>query len=212
MQQQTSRGLYCAHCPSTHTAVGGWAGMGGIQRPPPSSESPTSVAKGMWTANANGTCEVDAVEVERSGEHSVLCRWRVHGISKVRARALWSHYFAVGGYDCRLLVYPKGDSQALPGYLSIYLQVSPMARGAGELAYEAAWRVVFSFASRHCATPHPTDKLPCSQRGRRPTADTIRVGGPTRCCAMRTAHHRTDDPSAMGHHCAPQAARHSAVR
>ncbi|KAI7978967.1 hypothetical protein LOK49_Contig590G00001 [Camellia lanceoleosa] len=29
----------------------------------------------------------------------------------------------IGGYDCRLLVYPKGDSQALPGYISIYLQI-----------------------------------------------------------------------------------------
>lgn len=29
----------------------------------------------------------------------------------------------MGGFDCRLLIYPKGDSQALPGYLSIYLQI-----------------------------------------------------------------------------------------
>ena len=36
---------------------------------------------------------------------------------------LWSKYFKVGGYDCRLLVYPKGDSQTLPGYISIYLQI-----------------------------------------------------------------------------------------
>lgn len=65
----------------------------------------------------------DAVEVERRGEWAALCRWAIGDFSKVKARALWSRYFDVGGYDCRLLVYPKGDSQALPGYLSIYLQV-----------------------------------------------------------------------------------------
>ncbi|KAE8678685.1 hypothetical protein F3Y22_tig00111402pilonHSYRG00101 [Hibiscus syriacus] len=37
--------------------------------------------------------------------------------------AVWSRYFEVGGYDCRLLLYPKGDSQALPGYISVYLQI-----------------------------------------------------------------------------------------
>ncbi|KAG2308307.1 hypothetical protein Bca52824_028055 [Brassica carinata] len=42
---------------------------------------------------------------------------RIHG------HALWSKYFDEGGYDCRLLVYPRGDSQALPGYISIYLQI-----------------------------------------------------------------------------------------
>lgn len=65
----------------------------------------------------------ESVVVERRGEHAAICRWSIAQFGKVKARALWSRYFEVGGYDCRLLVYPKGDSQALPGYLSIYLQV-----------------------------------------------------------------------------------------
>ncbi|KAH9300653.1 hypothetical protein KI387_012236, partial [Taxus chinensis] len=65
----------------------------------------------------------DSVIVERRDDYSAVCKWTIAQFSKVKARALWSRYFEVGGYDCRLLVYPRGDSQALPGYLSIYLQV-----------------------------------------------------------------------------------------
>ncbi|KAG6706531.1 hypothetical protein I3842_07G226200 [Carya illinoinensis] len=65
----------------------------------------------------------ECVTVERRGEFSAVCKWTVHNFPRIKARALWSKYFEVGGYDCRLLVYPKGDSQALPGYISIYLQI-----------------------------------------------------------------------------------------
>lgn len=65
----------------------------------------------------------ETVTVDRRGEHSAVCRWTVHNFPRIKARAFWSKYFEVGGYDCRLLVYPKGDSQALPGYISIYLQI-----------------------------------------------------------------------------------------
>ncbi|XP_010250219.1 PREDICTED: uncharacterized protein LOC104592509 isoform X2 [Nelumbo nucifera] len=65
----------------------------------------------------------ESVTVERRGDHSAVCRWTVANFPRVKARALWSRYFEVGGYDCRLLIYPKGDSQALPGYFSIYLQI-----------------------------------------------------------------------------------------
>lgn len=65
----------------------------------------------------------ETVTVDRRGEYSAVCRWTVHNFPRIKARALWSKYFEVGGYDCRLLVYPKGDSQALPGYISIYLQI-----------------------------------------------------------------------------------------
>ncbi|KAK8482512.1 hypothetical protein V6N13_031240 [Hibiscus sabdariffa] len=65
----------------------------------------------------------ETVTVDRRGEYSAVCRWTVHNFPRVKARALWSKYFEVGGYDCRLLVYPKGDSQALPGYISVYLQI-----------------------------------------------------------------------------------------
>jgi hypothetical protein len=66
----------------------------------------------------------ESVIVEKRGEHAAVCKWTIVQFAKVKARALWSRYFEVGGYDCRLLVYPRGDSQALPGYLSIYLQVT----------------------------------------------------------------------------------------
>eukprot|EP00899_Mesostigma_viride_P015066 jgi/Mesvir1/23560/Mv18256-RA.2 len=66
----------------------------------------------------------ESVVVEKRGEHAAYCKWTLAQFTKVKARALWSRYFEVGGYDCRLLVYPRGDSQALPGYLSIYLQVT----------------------------------------------------------------------------------------
>ena len=65
----------------------------------------------------------ETVTVDRRGEYSAVCRWTVYNFPRIKARALWSKYFEVGGYDCRLLVYPKGDSQALPGYISIYLQI-----------------------------------------------------------------------------------------
>ncbi|GMQ03047.1 hypothetical protein CsSME_00049005 [Camellia sinensis var. sinensis] len=65
----------------------------------------------------------ESVTVERRGEFGAVCKWSIFNFPKVKARALWSKYFEVGGYDCRLLVYPKGDSQALPGYISIYLQI-----------------------------------------------------------------------------------------
>ncbi|XP_058203287.1 uncharacterized protein LOC131317725 isoform X2 [Rhododendron vialii] len=65
----------------------------------------------------------ESVAVERRGDHAAVCRWTISNFPRVKARALWSKYFEVGGYDCRLLVYPKGDSQALPGYISIYLQI-----------------------------------------------------------------------------------------
>ncbi|KAF5461397.1 hypothetical protein F2P56_017501 [Juglans regia] len=65
----------------------------------------------------------ESVTVERRGEFSAVCRWTVQNFPRIKARAVWSKYFEVGGYDCRLLVYPKGDSQALPGYISIYLQI-----------------------------------------------------------------------------------------
>uniref|UniRef100_A0A1J3FRS1 Ubiquitin carboxyl-terminal hydrolase 12 n=1 Tax=Noccaea caerulescens TaxID=107243 RepID=A0A1J3FRS1_NOCCA len=65
----------------------------------------------------------EIVAVDRPGEYTAMCRWTVENFTRVKAKALWSKYFDVGGYDCRLLVYPRGDSQALPGYISIYLQI-----------------------------------------------------------------------------------------
>ncbi|KAJ9702603.1 hypothetical protein PVL29_004376 [Vitis rotundifolia] len=65
----------------------------------------------------------ESVTVDRRTDFSAVCKWTVHNFPKIKARALWSKYFEVGGFDCRLLIYPKGDSQALPGYISVYLQI-----------------------------------------------------------------------------------------
>ncbi|VAI58444.1 unnamed protein product [Triticum turgidum subsp. durum] len=61
--------------------------------------------------------------VERRGDASASCRWTLPDFPRTRARTFYSRYFEVGGFDCRLLLYPRGDTQSLPGYLSIYLQV-----------------------------------------------------------------------------------------
>ncbi|KAG0473404.1 hypothetical protein HPP92_014759 [Vanilla planifolia] len=87
-----------------------------------SDEVPAAVPATPVAAGRESTGQ-EAVWVERRGEHSALCRWSVAQFPRAKARALWSRYFEVGGYDCRLLIYPKGDSQALPGYFSIYLQI-----------------------------------------------------------------------------------------
>ncbi|GAB2215403.1 hypothetical protein Droror1_Dr00019786 [Drosera rotundifolia] len=65
----------------------------------------------------------DRVSITRRGNFSAVCRWTVPDFTKAKARSLWCRYFEVGGFDCRLLVYPRGDGQALPGYVSLYLQV-----------------------------------------------------------------------------------------
>ncbi|KAG6643781.1 hypothetical protein I3843_08G010500 [Carya illinoinensis] len=89
-----------------------------------SSISTAAVAEDLAVGSRDGGGVAhESVTVERRGEFSAVCRWTVQNFPRIKARALWSKYFEVGGYDCRLLVYPKGDSQALPGYISIYLQI-----------------------------------------------------------------------------------------
>lgn len=82
-----------------------------------------AAAEDLAVGSRDGGGAQETVTVDRRGEYSAVCRWTVHNFPRIKARALWSKYFEVGGYDCRLLVYPKGDSQALPGYISIYLQI-----------------------------------------------------------------------------------------
>ncbi|PON71341.1 Fanconi anaemia protein FANCD [Parasponia andersonii] len=92
----------------------------------PSEKGPSISAaapEDLAVAARDGGGAQETVTVDRRGEYSAVCRWTVHNFPRIKARALWSKYFEVGGYDCRLLVYPKGDSQALPGYISIYLQI-----------------------------------------------------------------------------------------
>ncbi|KOM42006.1 hypothetical protein LR48_Vigan04g220400 [Vigna angularis] len=89
-----------------------------------SSSSSAAAAEDLAVGSRDGGGGAqETVAVDRRGEYSAVCRWTVHNFPRIKARALWSKYFEVGGYDCRLLIYPKGDSQALPGYISIYLQI-----------------------------------------------------------------------------------------
>lgn len=107
------------------------------------------------------------ITIDLRGSSAALCRWSIPNFSKLKQRTVWSRFFNVGGYDCRLLVYPSGvqhatlhgrrgaaiaglgvphstdtmlkhetspppgDSQALPGYISIYLQISDPRGGSG---------------------------------------------------------------------------------
>lgn len=98
----------------------------------------------------------ESVIVEKKGEHAAVCKWTIVQFAKVKARALWSRYFEVGGYDCRLLVYPRGDSQALPGYLSIYLQVTD-PRGSSSSKWDC-------FASYRLCVVNQRDETKSIQR------------------------------------------------
>lgn len=84
---------------------------------------PAAAPEDLAVGSRDGGGAQESVTVDRRGEYSAVCRWTVQNFPRIKARALWSKYFEVGGYDCRLLIYPKGDSQALPGYISIYLQI-----------------------------------------------------------------------------------------
>ncbi|PWA52949.1 TRAF-like family protein [Artemisia annua] len=75
------------------------------------------------SSSSSSSSPLESVTIERKGEFGAVCKWTISNFPRVKTRALWSKYFDVGGYDCRLLVYPKGDSQALPGYISVYLQI-----------------------------------------------------------------------------------------
>ncbi|KAK9075604.1 hypothetical protein SSX86_003930 [Deinandra increscens subsp. villosa] len=75
------------------------------------------------SSSSSSSSSLESVTIEKRGEFAAVCKWTIFNFPRVKTRALWSKYFEVGGYDCRLSVYPKGDSQALPGYISIYLQI-----------------------------------------------------------------------------------------
>ena len=52
--------------------------------------------------------------IERRGEgkSSVTVKWNISSFSN-KQKVLYSKYFEVGGYDCRLLVYPSGEKSVL---------------------------------------------------------------------------------------------------
>ncbi|KAI9118590.1 hypothetical protein K1719_010922 [Acacia pycnantha] len=96
-----------------------------------------------------------SVTIERRGDYSAVCRWTVHNFPRIKGRALWSKYFEVGGYDCRLLIYPKGDSQALPGYISIYLQImDPGATSSSKWDCFASYRLAIVNVADDSKTIH----------------------------------------------------------
>uniref|UniRef100_A0A0E0K2C4 MATH domain-containing protein n=1 Tax=Oryza punctata TaxID=4537 RepID=A0A0E0K2C4_ORYPU len=97
--------------------------------------------------------------VERRGDASASCRWTLPDFPRTRARTFYSRYFEVGGFDCRLLLYPRGDSQALPGYLSLYLQVldpkTPTSSSSATTTTSSSkWEC---FLSYRLSVAHPTD-------------------------------------------------------
>jgi hypothetical protein len=54
----------------------------------------------------------NGVTIERREKYSAVCKWRIEQFStklKRTTRCLYSKYFEVGGFDCRLLVYPAGN-------------------------------------------------------------------------------------------------------
>ncbi|KAL5211895.1 hypothetical protein ABZP36_022742 [Zizania latifolia] len=97
--------------------------------------------------------------VERRGDASASCRWTLPDFPRTRARTFYSRYFEVGGFDCRLLLYPRGDSQALPGYLSLYLQVldpkTPTSSSSSTTTTTSSkWEC---FLSYRLSVAHPSD-------------------------------------------------------
>nr|CAB3447228.1 unnamed protein product [Digitaria exilis] len=97
--------------------------------------------------------------VDRRGDASASCRWTLPDFPRTRARTFYSRYFEVGGFDCRLLLYPRGDSQALPGYLSLYLQVldpkTPVSSSSSTTTTTSSkWDC---FLSYRLSVVHPTD-------------------------------------------------------
>ena len=63
------------------------------------------------------------IVVEHYGNQWAIIKWNVPDFSRIRGRSHKSPYFTIGGFDYRLIVYPRGDLVALPGHSSLYLQV-----------------------------------------------------------------------------------------
>lgn len=102
---------------------------------PPAAMSSSSSSSEDPSAPSTASGGQGSITVERRGDYSAVCRWTVANFSRIKSRAL-SKYFEVGGFDCRLLVYPRGDSQALPGYISIYLQIMDPTKSSNSSKWE----------------------------------------------------------------------------
>ena len=88
--------------------------------------------------------------VNRLDTHSASVKWSIPKFSTLTSKAtrcLWSKYFEVGGYDCRVLVYPAGAFSANPS----------VSRRGHEMTYSSS-------ASRPSAVAriplHPSSTIP----------------------------------------------------
>ena len=69
-------------------------------------------ANSSGRADPSGEEADGGITIERREKYSAVCKWLIPNFSKLKqrtTRCLWSKYFEVGGYDCRLLVYPAGE-------------------------------------------------------------------------------------------------------
>eukprot|EP00891_Asterochloris_glomerata_P002316 jgi/Astpho2/2316/e_gw1.00043.1.1_t len=83
-----------------------------------------------------------AVLIERRGSTFAFIRWTLSNFAALgRLAKQQTPWVQVGKHDCRLLLYPGGDTQALPGYVSLYLQVSDPRSGTGRWDCFASYRL-----------------------------------------------------------------------
>jgi hypothetical protein len=97
----------------------------------------------------------EAGGVELRDEHSALCTWHLPEFTKTRARQMWSKYYEVGGYECRLLVYPRwGCTYKLNG--AVYklnpsdLELERRMVSTLEALNVISWFQAFAFSSSTC--------------------------------------------------------------
>lgn len=135
-QQQQTTSSSSSSCPSSSSeavSLSSSAALPLSSDPPAAMSSSSSSEDPSAPATASGG--QGSISVDRRGDFSAVCRWTVANFSRIKSRAL-SKYFEVGGFDCRLLVYPRGDSQALPGYISVYLQIMDPTKSLNSSKWE----------------------------------------------------------------------------
>lgn len=107
----------------------------------------TAVATTSGRPGPSGEDTDGGIVIDRRDDNAVSCRWTLPGFSQLSKQRNSTGWLAVGaGQDCRLLIYPGGDSQALPGFISVYLQVTGSS---------SKWEC---FASYRLSIEHQQDK------------------------------------------------------
>ena len=124
--------------------------------------------------------------VTRDDTHCARVRWAIPKFSSLTTKAtrcLWSKYFEVGGYDCRVLVYPAGKLPA------------PSSRPHCEqLIDHAQTRLSASECSRYLQ-----DSLSTSTAGQRRSSKQAAAcrgfpGGQGVCLHLRAGHRSQERP------------------